>query len=128
NRFHLVIADLAPSLAFPLGNPLGDTAIFIGAHSLATPARLTAAYPTVWVFNRLTNTYDGYITIYNLGPAPLTGTLNVTLSLLPKGVSVSALAPGWVGNTYTNTISFGAGKSIRIAVKLNNPAHSALPT
>ncbi len=117
---HLSIADT--------NTPLVDSAVFIEAHSVGTPARLTAAFPTSWIYNRTLNTYVGYITIYNLGPTAAVGTLNVSLNDLPSGVSVAPVSPGWFGNTYTNTVAFGRGQAIRIAVQLSDPYHVPLPT
>jgi len=120
---HISIADV--------GDAVVNSAVFIDAHSFGTTSRLTAYYPTSWLYNRANNTYVGYITIYNAGPSELIGPLSVTLSLLPPGVTISPLSTGWnvATNTYLNPslVAINPGQSIRIAVQLSNPFHETLP-
>lgn len=125
NSLHISIADE--------GDTIRDSAVFIQGHSLATPARLTTAFPTTWVYNPANQTYVGYLTVLNVGPNPLTGNLQLVLQNLPPGVFVSPLStapPGvWLGNVYQlNNIFILPNQTIRVAVKISNPLHQHLPT
>ncbi len=121
----------APPLLQLLPDQLLNSAVFIGA--VSTPERVYTAWPTRWVFKPADGTFNGYITLVNLGPQPLVGAFQVTLNFLPTGVSVvgpNSNGTGfWAGNVWSefNTVTLNPGQSTLIPIKVTNPLHMTLP-
>jgi hypothetical protein len=134
----LAIAD-GHSIEFPFGflqvDNVFDSAVFIQATSVTSPAKIQTAWPTRWIFNPADQTYNGYIDLVNLGPNSIAGQFQVILTFLPRGASLVPIANtegSWNAATHTfttnNVINLNPLQSLLIPIKVRNPLHQPLPT
>ena len=79
-------------------------------------------------YSRVTQTFNGTVTIKNVSGATITGPFQVVLRPLPSGVTMTNAWGTFKGNPYViaNTASLGPGQSVTLNVQFSNPSNSTI--
>jgi hypothetical protein len=126
NHIKLAIQDVSDGIL--------DSAVFIKAGSFSVGAKPVGYHPFRYVLHPQTQTYDGNITVTNVGDTPLTGPLVVLLSGLPPGVQVANATPVTTSTGATVLVlplpiaSLNPQQVARVPVKLSNPLRVPMST
>ena len=101
----------------------------IGAYELMQPIPPTTITTTSTglAYSRVTQTFNGTITLTNISNAAISGPLEVVLTGLPAGVTQVNATGTFAGNPYITVPlpggSLSLGQSARVAVQFKNPSN-----
>jgi hypothetical protein len=121
-------ADNGPTLAGNTDRPNFDIAT--AQLTVPIPSGPSTGIPKIlnpfrWVFNPVTKTYSGSLTLMNVGPGPLTGPATFVFTSLPPGVTL-VNATGQLNGSPIIQVSFAplaTNQFVRVLLVFTDPFH-----
>jgi hypothetical protein len=123
NHIKLAIADAVDRIL--------DSDVFIKAGSFSAPKEpeMKVFNPMRFIFNKRTRTYDGVLTLVNIGNDIQPGPVFVIFKRLPNGARLKN-ADGVTANgkpfMTINKAVIGVGESVKLFIKIRNPLNKPL--
>lgn len=80
-------------------------------------------------YSRVSKTFNGTVTVTNIGTTPINGPLELVLTSLTTGVTLANATGTFEGNSYiaiTLAGALGAGQSATLPVQFKNPSNAAI--
>jgi len=104
-------------------------AVLVPSSPGSVPPSQISATASGLVFSRVTKTFNGTVTIKNIGASALDGPFQVVLTSLTDGVTLVNATNTFAGMPYLTvptTTSLAPGQSASVAVRLSDPSNSTI--
>lgn len=105
------------------------TLFVIPPGAAALPSSQASVTSSGLVYSRVTQTFNGTVTLKNIGASPLTGPFQLVFTGLTSGVSLANPTGSYAGSSYLTVpgvTSLVPGQSATVAVKFNDPTKVAI--